>query len=379
MLPYGKQSIDSDDIGAVVETLKSDFLTTGPKVEEFEQALCAATGAQDAVVCSNGTTALHLACLALGLGPEDAVIVPSVTFLATANAARYCGAEVIFSDVNPDSGLLEASNLEDALAANSDKNIRAVFPVHLGGHCVDMKAIETVARKHDIKIIADSCHALGGEYDGKPVGACAHEDMATFSFHPVKTIAMGEGGAVTTNNPEWAKKMRTLRTHGMQKTPKIGPWSYDMQQIGFNYRASDIHCALGVSQLKKLGQFVKRRSELAELYTSLLKPLGNVILSPEGGYENKAGWHLYAARIDFETLGLSRGEVMDALLEKGIGSQVHYIPIHTQPYYTDLYGQQTLSGAETYYNHTLSLPLYPDLKDEDVRYVVDTLKQIIEA
>lgn len=379
MLPYGKQSIDSDDIDVVVETLKSDFLTTGPKVAEFEAALCAATGAKEAVVCSNGTTALHLACLTLGLNEGDAVIVPSVTFLATANAVRYSGAEVIFSDVNPDSGLMETSHLEDAISAHSGKNIKAVFPVHLGGHCVDLKAVQTVAQKHGLEVITDSCHALGGEYDGEPIGSCTYEDMATFSFHPVKTIAMGEGGAITTNDVEWAKKMRELRTHGMIKTPEKGPWVYDMNEIGFNYRVSDIHCALGISQLGKLDQFVKRRSELAELYTELLKPLGNIILPPAGGCGSKTGWHLYAVRIDFEAAGLTRAKVMNALLEKGIGTQVHYIPVHTQPYYTDLYGQQLLSGAERYYSRTLSLPLYPDLKDEDVRYVVDTLKQIIEV
>lgn len=378
MLPYGRQNIDEDDIAAVADVLRGDFLTTGPMVEAFEKALCDVTGAKYAVVCGNGTQALHLAAMALGLGEGDAIIVPSVTFLATANAARYCNAEVVFADVNPDTGLMEVSHFEEALTRAGDYNVKAVFPVHLKGLCVDSAEIKTAAGD-DIKVVIDSCHAIGTTYGDDKVGSCAHEDMATFSFHPVKTIAMGEGGAITTNSPDWAEAMARFRTHGMKKTPDVGPWAYDMQQLGYNYRASDIHCALGLSQLKKLDKFIEERRRLADKYSDLLAPLSPVIETPKKlNYCNPA-WHLYAVQIDFDALGMDRAALMNRLSEKGVGTQVHYIPVHQQPYYTNRYGKADLPGADHYYERTLSLPLFYGMTDENVEYVVATLKEIVEG
>jgi UDP-4-amino-4,6-dideoxy-N-acetyl-beta-L-altrosamine transaminase len=377
MLPYGRQCIEEDDISAVAEVLRSDFLTTGPKVEEFEKALCAATGARYAVACSNGTTALHLAALALELGEGDAVIVPSTTFLATANAVRYTGADVIFADVDPDTGLMGVSHLEEAISRVSGKNLKAVFPVHLAGQCADLLALRLVADKAGIKIVTDCCHAIGGSYRKSPVGACTDEDMATFSFHPVKTIAMGEGGAITTNRSDWAEKMRRLRSHGMIRRPEMGSWFYEMPELGYNYRASDIQCALGASQMKKLERFVSRRREIVDLYDRALADLAPVVLPPARADNCNPAWHLYAVRIDFEILGISRSEAMAQLMEKGIGTQVHYIPVHAQPYYRQRYGDFSLPGAESYYKRTLSLPLYPSMSDENVLYVAEELKRVV--
>ena len=376
MLPYGKQNIDDDDIAAVVETLRSDFLTTGPKVQEFEQALCQATNAEHAVVCGNGTQALHLACLALDLKEGESIIVPSSTFLATANAARYCGADVIFADCDPDSGLMRAEDLEDALCRSSSAQVKAAIPVHLNGQSVDLESIRRICDSNDLKLITDSCHALGGSYKRHKSGSCHYEDLSTFSFHPVKTVAMGEGGAITTNNEKYAKTMRSLRSHGMEKTPDIGPWAYEMNELGYNYRASDILCALGISQMKKLDAFVERRAKLVAHYDSLLTPLSNFIAPIKKDKNCEPAWHLYAVHIDFNALGTDRAQFMMALQERGVGTQVHYIPVHKQPYYQKLYGDISLPGSEQYYEHVLSLPLFPAMQNEQVDFVVDAIRAI---
>lgn len=375
-LPYGRQCIDDGDIDAVVEVLRSDFLTTGPKIRLFEDALSGATGAQDVVACSNGTTALHLALITLGVGPGDAVIVPTITFLATANAVRYVGADVIFADVDPQTGLMSAEHAKDALERCGDLTPKVMMPVHIGGHLCDLKALRALCDAHDMHMIADSCHAIGGSYDGAPVGACKYEDMATFSFHPVKTIAAGEGGAVTTNSKEWADKMRTLRSHGMTPTPEKGLWAYEMQELGYNYRITDMQCALGISQLQRLDSFIERRKEIAAMYDKLFDGIQGV-QTPYSEVTSGSGWHLYALRIDFEALNISRHEFMQALRDKNVGSQVHYIPVHSQPYYEGLYGLLELSGADHYYEHTLSIPLYPTMTDDDARYVVDAIKEVL--
>ena len=375
MIPYGRQSIDEDDIEAVCKALRGDFLTTGPYIEKFENALCAATDARYAVACSNGTTALHLAAMAIDLQSDDTVIIPSVTFLASANAARYCGANVIFSDVDPNTGLMKVEHLQEALK-HCNQPPKAVIPVHLAGQCADLEAISELCAERNIKIIADACHAIGGEVNEKPVGAGIYEDMSSFSFHPVKTIAMGEGGAITTNNKQYADRMRRLRHHGMKPVPNQGPWCYEMSELGYNYRVSDIQCALGVSQLSKLKKFVKRRRELVALYDKALKEVDG-ISAPSRAENCNPAWHLYAVRIDFKAVGVSRGKLMNALKEREIGTQVHYIPVHSQPYYKDLYGELDLPGAKAYYNKTLSLPLYPAMEDQDVLYIVEQIKQII--
>jgi UDP-4-amino-4,6-dideoxy-N-acetyl-beta-L-altrosamine transaminase len=375
LLPYGRQQIDDDDIKAVTDALRGDFLTTGPKVAEFEKALAAFMGVKEAVVCSSGTAAPHLAMLALSVKPGDVVIVPTVTFVATANAARYCGAEVVFADVDPESGMMGVKEAEEAFKRSKGK-AKFLCGVHLGGHVCDIEGLAKFAKVNGLKFMMDACHALGGEYKGKAIGTCEFEELSTFSFHPVKGIATGEGGAVTTNNSEYAKMMRVARSHGIERNEEVGPWYYEMQDLGFNYRLSDIQSALGMSQLKKLPAFVKRRAELAKIYDELLAPLNNVA-KPVLQKDSNSAWHLYAVRIDFEAMGKARKDVMNALKAKDIGTQVHYIPVHTQPYYTKLCGELALPGADRYYARTLSLPLFPGMNDNDVERVVKNLKEVL--
>lgn len=389
-LPYGRQVIDDDDIAAVAAVLRGDYLTTGPSVAAFESALAEKVGAAEAVVCGNATQALHIACIALGLGPGDAAIVPSLTFLATANAVRYTGADVVFADVDPQTGLMTPDNFAAAIKRAPVKP-KVALPVHLAGQMVAQDEIRAIADAAGIKILTDSCHALSSTFKGMRAGSCRYEDMATFSFHPVKTIAMGEGGAITLNDVATAERLRTLRSHGMihrpaqPVLPTMGldengapnPWYYEMREIGFNFRESDIHCALGLSQLKKLDGFIARRRALAALYDDLLRPLAPLVRPPQRVADCEPGWHLYAVRIDFSAIGLSRAVVMNALRDRHIGTQVHYMPVHLQPYYRDLYGTIDLPGARHYYEHTLSLPLYPSMTDDDARYVVAALAAVI--
>jgi len=389
-LPYGRHVIDEDDISAVADVLRGDWLTTGPAVEKFEASLAERVGARFAVACSSGTAGLHMATAAAGLSGSDRAIVPPMTFLATANAVRYQGGEVIFSDVDPQTGLLNIDGVQEAVE-RSPNGVRAVLPVHLAGQAVDMPALAKLADKAGFVIIEDACHALGTEYmDGNEivnVGSCRHSTMAVFSFHPVKTIAMGEGGAVTTNDPDVYRKLLEFRNHGMTRDAarfqnksmafdsdeQPNPWYYEMPDVGFNYRASDIHCALAHSQLKKLNSFIARRRELAVRYDELLRPLSPAVLPPLRIEGCMPAWHLYAARIDFQAAGLPRKQLMVRLRESGIGSQVHYIPVHQQPYYRRLYGDVSLPGADAYYGATLSLPLFPSMSNGDVDRVVDTL------
>lgn len=378
MLSYGRQSIDEDDIEAVAEVLRGDFLTTGPKIPEFENSICAAAGARQAVACANGTAALHLAALALEIGEGDAVIVPSMTFLATANGMRHAGAEVIFADVDPETGMMGVDHVERALSrAPASVRPRAIVAVSLGGHMPDLEGLSALAKDKGMALIFDACHALGGGYKGKPAGACAFEDVAVFSFHPVKAIATGEGGAVTSSDPAAAEKMRILRTHGLRRDASVSPWFYEMRDLGYNYRLSDIQCALGLSQMKKLPGFIARRRELAAIYDELLNPLAPGIQIP--ARSDGSAWHLYSVRMDFESAGFTRAEFMRRLKERGIGSQVHYNPLHVQPYYRARYGDIDLPGAEKYNARTLSLPLYPAMRDEDVKRVVAALKEAAGA
>jgi UDP-4-amino-4,6-dideoxy-N-acetyl-beta-L-altrosamine transaminase len=375
-LPYGRQTIEADDIAAVAEAMAGDYLTTGPKIAEFEKAFCKVVNARHCIVVGNGTHALHLACIAAGLSSGDYAIVPAVTFLATANAVRYCGADVLFADVDPQTGLMRP---EDALAViekNPGKKIKAMLPVHLTGQTVDVRALREICDRHGIIMITDAAHAVGSAAGGAPVGAGIHEHMSIFSFHPVKTIALGEGGAITTNDDAMAKKMRTMRGHGMEQKPENGPWFYSMEEIGYNYRVTDFQCALGLSQLAKLDRFIARRRAIANLYDGLLADLAPIVLPPRRANKEEPAWHLYAVRIDFEKLGMPRTELMNALRARNIGTQVHYIPVSDQPYYTNLYGEQELPGSAYYYEHTLSLPLFPLMTDEDVAYVAQTLKEI---
>jgi len=394
-IPYGRHLVESDDIEAVTAVLKGDFLTTGPTISAFEGALAKRVRSRHTIVCSSGTAALHLAMLALGLGPGDAVIVPSITFLATANAARYVGADVIFSDVDPQTGLMRPSDFKKALDSSSAQ-IKAVLPVHLAGQSPDLPGISEIALKRKISVIEDACHALGSTYPIEKgvafAGSCSHSDIAVFSFHPVKTIAMGEGGALTTNDENIAERLQLFRNHGIVREPgdfinqemafdvpdAANPWYYEMQEIGFNYRANDINCALGLSQLEKFERFSKRRKKLSTLYDVALEELSTIV-RPIGRMPGcNPVWHLYVVLIDFEKARISRATLMGLLHKNGIGTQVHYIPVHRQPYYQKLYGDVSLPGADQYYAQCLTLPLFPEMKDVDVNRVVGTLTSILE-
>ncbi len=379
-LPYGIHSISSDDIEEVSNALVQEYITNGKSIELFEQRLSELTSAKYVVACANGTAALHLSCLAIGLKKGDVAIVPSISFLATANSVKYCGADVLFADVCPETGLMTSETYKDALdVANSGGlKVRAVLPVHLTGTPVDLEEIHELSQKQNIKIIADSCHAIGGSYYNKPIGACIFEDFATFSFHPVKTVTTGEGGAVTTNNLQAAEKMKALRSHNMKKSDSMFAWEYEMHDLGFNYRINDFQCALGISQLNKLKKFVKKRQALVSLYDKLLSGFSPTVQTRVKASSGKdVAPHLYSILIDFSSVNLSRQQVIEGLAKLGVGSQVHYIPIHTQPYYQKQYGNVELKGAKKYYESTLSLPLYPLMELEDVNYVVTSLKQVL--
>ena len=384
-LPYGRHVVDDADITAVADVLRGDWLTTGPTVGAFEAAFAKATGAVHAISCANGTAALHLAAMALGLGTGEVVVVPSVTFLATANAARFVDHEVQFADVDRETGLLTPETLEAAIAAAAGR-AKAVFPVHLNGQRCDMTGIAAVAARHGLVVVEDACHVLGE----KGVGACAHSAMSAFSLHPVKAIAAGEGGVVTTNDSALAERVARFRNHGMVREPdrfiaadaafdndgNLNPWYYEMSELGFNYRLSDIHAALGLSQLAKLSQFIARRRALAARYDSSLTALAPWV-RPIGRMPGQnPAWHIYVVLIDFEKIEKSRAAVMNALRVKDIGTQVHYIPVHRQPYYRNRYGMLSLPGADSYYARALSLPLFPSMQDADVDRVITALRAI---
>ncbi|WP_374451940.1 UDP-4-amino-4,6-dideoxy-N-acetyl-beta-L-altrosamine transaminase [Phenylobacterium sp.] len=381
MLPYGRQTIDEDDIAAVAQALRGDFLTTGPTVEAFEDAFADQVGVQHAVACSNGTAALHLAMLALEVQPGEAVIAPSITFLATANCARFVGAEVVFADVDPQTGLMTPDTLAEAMTRLDGRRLRAVLPVHLRGDTAELPALEAMAKSANAVLVEDAPHALGSSLKFgntvQRVGDCAHSAMATFSFHPVKTIATGEGGMVTTNDARLAERLRRLRSHGMIRPQDGDPWWYEMPEIGFNYRLPDILCALGISQLAKLDAFAARRRALAARYEAALKPLAPLVVQASRPDWSDPVLHLMVALIDFQAAGRTRREVVEALRARGVGTQVHYIPVHTQPYYRERYGERELPGASAWYERCLSLPLYPGMADDDVDRVVAALADVL--
>jgi UDP-4-amino-4,6-dideoxy-N-acetyl-beta-L-altrosamine transaminase len=396
MIPYARQLIDDDDIQAVVDVLKGDWLTTGPAVQQFDSALAVRVQAKHALSCSSGTAALHMATAAAGLGPNDLAIVPTITFLATANAVKYTGADVIFADVDADTGLLTPDTLRDALSLVDPARVKAVLPVHMAGQCPDMDDIMDIAGQHKMTVIEDAAHAIGTTYISKsgvrsPVGSGTLGQMVAFSFHPAKTIAMAEGGAVTTNDDELAEKLELFRNHGMTRVPEAylnkqagfdadgsaNPWYYEMHAPGYNYRASDLHCALGLSQLAKLDQFVARRAELTSAYDTAFNDFAPALIPLARTPFSQAAWHLYPVLIDFEDIDISRAHVMTALRDLGIGTQVHYIPVHTQPYYQQKSNSE-LTGAAAYYKRTLSLPLHANMSVDDVHTVVDALRQTLK-
>lgn len=385
MIPYGKQQISDDDIQAVVDVLRSDYLTQGPMVPRFEKALCDYTGASHAVAVNSATSALHIACRALNLGPGDQVWTTPISFVASANCAMYCGASVDFIDINPNTFNLCADKLEQKLIAaeKTGNPPKIVIPVHLCGQPCDMQAIARLSQRYGFKIIEDASHALGASYNGNKVGSGTTADITVFSFHPVKMITCGEGGAALTNTTELANKMRSLRSHGITRDPQEmtepphGGWYYQQLELGYNYRLSDIHAALGISQLAKLDRFVAERRQLANHYQSLL---ADMPLHLQTCNTNESSFHLFTLRVKNNTHTQLRNHIYNKLRGKGIAAQIHYIPIHTQPYYQKLVQQRcVLPEAESYYRETITLPLYVGLELSVQQRVCESIESVFKA
>ena len=373
MIPYGKQTIEQDDIQAVVDVLKSDFLTTGPKIAEFEQTVADYVGAKYAVAISNGTSALHAACFAAGIEPGVEVITTPLTFAASANCVLYCGGTPVFADVDPKTYNIDPEDIQRKITDRT----KAIIAVHLAGQPCDMDAIHSIAREHGLIVIEDGAHALGSVYKGKKVGSMS--DMTTFSFHPVKPITTGEGGMIVTDNEDFYKKMILFRSHGITRddsmmTRNDGPWFYQQFNLGYNYRITDIQCALGCSQMKKLDRFLARRKEIVARYNEAFADCDNII-TPYQLSDTESGWHLYIVQVK----KCDRRQVFENMREKGIGVNVHYIPVYMHPYYQE-HGYENVhcANAEEIYSHIISLPLYPGLTSEQQDYVIDTLKSLCE-
>jgi UDP-4-amino-4,6-dideoxy-N-acetyl-beta-L-altrosamine transaminase len=379
-IPYGRHSVSPEDIDAVNEVLRSDWLTQGPAVERFERGVAALCGARHAVAVSNGTAALHLACLAAGLGPGDSLWTSPITFVASANCALYCGAAVDFVDIHPGTWNLDPDRLEEKLrlADRDGKLPKVVVPVHFAGLSCDMARFGALARQYGFTLIEDAAHALGGEYRGQAVGSCRFSDMATFSFHPVKSITTGEGGMVLTERDDLAARLRLLRTHGITRDPALmdgashGPWYYQQVALGYNFRLPDINAALGTSQLKRLPEFVGKRASLAERYRLALA--GLPLLFQQRPDDVRSAHHLFVARVA-GAAKVGRDGLFERLTAAGIRPQVHYIPVHTQPHYRRLgFAEGMFPAAEEYYRQAISLPLFPDLNIAEQERVVDAVR-----
>ena len=394
-LPYGRQTIDEDDIVAVVEVLRGDWLTQGPAIPAFEQAIAERVGTKHGVAVATGTAALHCACYAAGVGPGDEIITAPITFAASGNCALFLGANVRFVDVRSDTYCLDAAKLEAAITTKT----KAIIPVDYTGQPCDMDEINAIAARHGIVVIADSAHALGATYKGRPVGSLAA--MSIFSFHPVKHIAMGEGGLIATDDDDLADRVRLFRTHGItndgtrmrlrvQAADKEGPWSdesgpddrapwyYEMQALGFNYRITDMQCALGLSQLKKLDGFLDRRRTLARRYDEGFNA-SPLLVTPHQEPERESAWHLYMLRLRIERLEVSRRQVFEDLRARKIGVHVHYIPLHLLPYYRDRFGTKRgdFPEAEGFYDAAITLPLFPAMSDADCDRVIEAVLDVV--
>ena len=377
IIPYGRQWIDADDIAAVGEVLRSDWLTTGPKVPEFERAMALYAAANYAVAVSSGTAALHGAMFALGIGPGHEVIVPTMTFAASANCVVYQRGVPVFADVAPDTLLLDPQDVERKITPQT----KAIIAVDYAGQPCDYDALKEIANRYELSLVADACHSLGATYRGRSVGSLA--DLSVFSFHPVKHITTGEGGMITTDNEEYANRLRIFRNHGItsdhRQREAQGSWFYEMVDLGYNYRITDFQCALGMSQLQKLPRWLERRQEIARIYGEAfagvkgIKPLA--VTS-----DIRHAYHLYVVRINQEETAIGRGEIYQALRSQGIGVNVHYIPVHLHPFYQNRFG--TCRGlcpiAESAYEQILSLPMYPAMTDEDLMIVINTIRSLIE-
>jgi perosamine synthetase len=378
LLPYGRQLVDDDDIAVVVDVLRSDWLTTGPKIPEFEQAFAALTGSLEAVAVSSGTAALHAAMHAINIKPGDEVIVPAITFAATANSVVFQGGRPIFVDVHPDTLLIDP----EQVARHISTKTKAIIVVDYAGQPCDYDTLRKLADRYHVKLIADACHSLGGSYKGRPVGQLA--DLSTFSFHPVKHITTGEGGMISTNDPDLARRMRIFRNHGItsdhRQREQQGSWFYEMVDLGYNYRITDIQCALGLSQLRKLAAWVKRRQEIAQRYNSAFAEIPAV--QPLGvRAEVSHAYHLYVIRLDLTKLQATRGHIFAALRAEGIGVNVHYIPVHLHPFYRKQLGTKPgmCPVAEAAYEQIISLPIFPQMTNADLDDVIEAMHKVISA
>nr|PMH62666.1 UDP-4-amino-4,6-dideoxy-N-acetyl-beta-L-altrosamine transaminase [Vibrio lentus] len=386
MIPYGKQDISQQDIDSVLDVLKSDFLTQGPQVPAFEQALIGHTGANYALAVNSATSALHIACLALGLGEDDWLWTSPVTFVASANCGLYCGAKVDFVDIDPDTYNMCPKRLEAKLieAKAANKLPKVVVPVHLCGQPCDMAAIGKLSKEYGFKVIEDASHAIGGRYQDQPIGNCKYSDITVFSFHPVKIVTTAEGGAALTNSKELADKMALLRSHGVTREPEFmrggshGGWYYQQVDLGFNYRMTELQAALGVSQMQRLDEFVMARHKLANGYNEKLADLPLVL--PYQLPDTYSGLHLFVIRLRLDEIELTHNQVFDALRERGIGVNLHYIPVHTQPYYQDMgFADGDFPASEQYYREAISLPMFHGMTKEQQDTVVQTLTDILQG
>ena len=372
-IPYGKQTISEDDVEAVVKVLKSDFLTTGPKVKEFEEKIASYCGAKYCVAVSNGTAALHLASLVL-LNENEKVLTTPNSFLATSNSILYVNAKPIFVDIQ-DEGNIDLDLCEEEL--KKDSSIKAIYVVHFSGNPVNQTKLKYLKETYNVKILEDCAHSIGASFEGIKSGNCKYSDISIFSFHPVKHITTGEGGAITTNSKEIYEKLLLLRGHGMSSNPDIAPWHYDMTELGFNYRLTDISCALGLSQLKKLDSFLYLRRSIAKRYDEFFSKID--FIKPLYTFTNNSAYHLYVIKIDFEKLNIDKKEFVLKMREKNIGLQYHYIPINKQPYYKKLgYGKEITPVMDKYYEQAISLPIYPNLTHEEQNYVCEKILEVLK-
>jgi UDP-4-amino-4,6-dideoxy-N-acetyl-beta-L-altrosamine transaminase len=384
-IPYGRQDISEQDIDAVVKVLQSDWLTQGPAIDRFEQEVASYCDVRYAVAVSSATAALHIACLATGLGAGDSLWTSPNTFVASANCGLYCGASVDFVDINPNTYNLSVEALESKLiwAERQGCLPKVVVPVHLAGQSCEMDKIAALAQQYGFTVLEDASHAIGGHYQRKTIGSCQFSDMAVFSFHPVKIITTGEGGMVLTNRADLYEKLIRLRSHGITRNQDLmqgesdGSWYYQQLELGFNYRMTDIQAALGVSQMQRLDEFVAQRRFLAQRYDSLLQDLP--VALPWQHQDAKSSWHLYIIRLNLSKIGKTHRQVFESLRQAGIGVNLHYIPVHTQPYYQNLGFQcGNFPESERYYREAISLPIYPGLADADQDKVVETLQKIMQ-
>lgn len=383
VIPYSRQDISQADIDAVINVLRSDWLTQGPAVPAFESAVATKCGAAYGVAVNSATSALHLACLALNVGPGDTVWTSPNTFVASANCALYCGAAIDFVDIDPHTWCLSAEALHQKLVLANTTSAplpKVVIPVHFAGQSCDMAAIAQLAKEYGFRIIEDASHAIGGRYDNAPVGNCRYSDITVFSFHPVKIVTTGEGGMALTNDPRLAAHMRRLRSHGITRDPAMmtrkpdGPWCYEQIELGFNYRMTDMQAALGLSQLGRLDEFIARRHALAARYDAALENLP--VARPSRCPESRSAWHLYVIRLRLDRIKATQKAVIDAMRFAGIGVNMHYIPVHRQPYYARLLsGRGPWPEADRYYAEAMSLPMYPALTDAEQDRVIAALQE----